>query len=142
MFVFSGFDQAEDFAPVDEPVLEQIANEGNVLVPSCRELAEGEVVLFETEADRACWIVDLELDQTLLPSNWQCRGFGSDTVGIITKLVMKRREFSDRSIDLNGRPDDLSGKCLLRRICVDCAERLDEKPGWLGYRSQQTPFRL
>ena len=48
--VFFGVDQAEDFASVDELVFEQFADELVVFFPACGQLAEREVVFFETQA--------------------------------------------------------------------------------------------
>ena len=91
ILVFYALDETEKFAPVDEPMLEQFVDELEVLFTTCCQLAERKVMFFKAQADRPLLIIDLQLDQALLPTVGECGGFRRDAMGVITIFVVKGR---------------------------------------------------
>lgn len=71
-------------------MIEQLSDELDVFFPACGQLAEGNVVLFQAQADRACRIVDLEFNKALLPAIGKCGGFRRYAVSVVTELLVKR----------------------------------------------------
>lgn len=83
-FVGKGRNQAFDLRGANEVMLEHGADEGQVLGAGCVQLSNRPVGGINAPTGSAVGVFVADRGQTVLPSRWQKRGFGTHSVGIVT----------------------------------------------------------